>query len=82
MRGVFMPDVLVRGVDENVLESLKEKAKENGRSLQAELQIILQRAAEVKTLNAQETARRIREALAGREHTDSVQLLREARENR
>ncbi len=82
MRGVFMPDVLVRGVDESVLESLKEKAKENGRSLQAELQIILTHAAERKTLDAQETARRIREALSGREHTDSVQLLREARENR
>lgn len=75
-----MPDVLVRGVDEKVLESLKEKAKENGRSLQAELQIILQRAAERKTLDARETARRIREALAGREFSDSAELLREDRQ--
>jgi plasmid stability protein len=77
-----MPDVLVRDVDTTVLESLKESAKSNGRSLQAELQIILTRAAERKGLDGQEVARRIRESLVGREHTDSVELLREAREGR
>jgi hypothetical protein len=41
-----MRDVLVRGIDEKTLESLKEKAKENGRPLQAEPQIILTRTAD------------------------------------
>lgn len=76
-----MPDVLVRGIDEKVLESLKEKAKENGRSLQAELQIILTRAAERKpVLNRSELAEKIREELSERDFSDSVELLREDRQ--
>ena len=75
-----MPDVLVRSVDEAVLENLKENAKENGRSLQAELQIVLKKAATRRTFDAQEVARKITESLRGREHTEGVELLREARE--
>lgn len=77
-----MPDVLVRDVDAAVLENLKETAKTNKRSLQAELQIILTRAADRKMLDAQEVAQRISESLQGREHTDSAELLREVREGR
>ncbi len=77
-----MPDVLVRGIETDVLENLKEQAKTNGRSLQAELQIVLIRAANKKILNAQETAAQIRKGLSGRKHSDSAELLREAREER
>ena len=77
-----MPDVLVRGVEKTVLERLKQNAQTNGRSLQAELQIVLNRAANKKVSDAQDTAKQIRESLLGREHSDSAEILREEREDR
>jgi len=75
-----MADVLVRGVDTVILETLKENAKTNGRSLQAELQIILKQAAErPKMLDRAALAEKIRQSLTGREHSDSAELLREDR---
>ncbi|MGN1360750.1 MAG: FitA-like ribbon-helix-helix domain-containing protein [Eggerthellaceae bacterium] len=40
-----MPDVLVRGLDESTKGALAAAAAENGRSLQAELRLILEEAA-------------------------------------
>jgi len=37
--------VLIRGVDDVVLQSLKERAMEHGRSLEAELRLVLSEAA-------------------------------------
>jgi plasmid stability protein len=75
-----MADVLIRGVDTLILETLKENAKTNGRSLQAELQIILKQAAErPKILDRAVLAEKIRQSLSGREHSDSTELLREDR---
>ena len=75
-----MPNVLVRNVDEGVLEKLKTKAARNGRSLQREVQIILTDAATSREpLTDAEVAKKIREALRGRQHSDSAELLREDR---
>ncbi|MDO4503083.1 MAG: hypothetical protein Q4D06_07855 [Coriobacteriia bacterium] len=41
-----MPDVLVRGLDEATKSALAAMAAENGRSLQAQLRLILSRAAQ------------------------------------
>jgi len=40
-----MGQVLIRGVDDVVLQSLKERATEHGRSLEAELRVVLTEAA-------------------------------------
>jgi plasmid stability protein len=40
-----MGQVLIRGVDDGVLQSLKERASEHGRSLEAELRQVLADAA-------------------------------------
>jgi len=40
-----MPDVLIRGLDAKVLKRLKARAKQNGRSLQSEARLLLERAA-------------------------------------
>lgn len=40
-----MAEVLVRNLDEAVVEQLKGRARGNGRSLQAELKLILEQAA-------------------------------------
>ncbi|MDR9415521.1 MAG: hypothetical protein RI564_04495 [Gracilimonas sp.] len=37
-----MPDVLVRNIDEKTLNNLKNRAKRNNRSLQAELKSLLE----------------------------------------
>lgn len=74
-----MPDVLVRDVDEKVLEKLKNKAARNGRSLQREVQIILNEAINFEPLSDAEVARKIKDSLRGRQHSDSAESLREDR---
>lgn len=74
-----MPNVLVRDVDEKVLEKLKTKAARNGRSLQREVQIILNEAITFEPLSDLETAKKIKDSLRGRQHSDSAELLREDR---
>ncbi len=74
-----MPDVLVRDVDEKVLEKLKNKAARNGRSLQREVQIILNEAISFEPLTDAQVARKIKDSLRGRPHSDSAELLREDR---
>ena len=44
-----MSEVLVRNLDESVVEQLKTRARGNGRSLQAELKLILEQAARPET---------------------------------
>lgn len=74
-----MPNVLVRDVDEKVLEKLKTKAARNGRSLQSEVQIILTDATKFEPLSDALAAKKIKDSLRGREHSDSAELLREDR---
>lgn len=75
-----MPDVLVRDVEVSVLEKLKGRAAKSGRSLQAEVQIILKDAAKKSApLSDLETARKIRSSLKVKNRSDSAELLREDR---
>ena len=76
-----MPDVLVRDLDETSLARLKEKAKAHGRSLGAELKMILEQAAQQLDMSiARELAERMSRSLEGRRHSDSAELLREDRD--
>ncbi len=74
-----MAQVLVRNLDKATVERLKGRAKRHGRSLQAELQHILERAARTDITDARRAAERIRRKLADRDHTDSVELIGEDR---
>lgn len=75
-----MPNVLVRDVSEADLKRMKDRAKRSGRSLQAELRVIIHQAArEPKQLSDLETANRIKALLDPKKQTDSVELLREDR---
>lgn len=40
-----MPDVLIRGLDEQTLKRLKARAKRHGRSVQQEARLLLEQAA-------------------------------------
>jgi plasmid stability protein len=79
-----MAEVLVCNVDETVVERLEARARANGRSLQAELKLILQQAA--LPANARPSraeyralANQVRAALGNRPQSDSAELLAEDR---
>lgn len=74
-----MARVLIRDLDEQIVERLKARASRNGRSLQAELQIIVERAAMVDALDSRAVAARIRRELSGRKHSDSAALIADDR---
>jgi len=74
-----MAQVLVRHLDETTVEHLKALARSHGRSLEAELRLVVEEAARADPVDRRLVARRIRERLAGREHSDSGELQAEDR---
>lgn len=74
-----MAQVLVRDLEKRVLDRLKVRARHHGRSLQAELKLILEQAAAADMVEARALARKIRRKLIGRRHSDSAELVSEDR---
>ena len=79
-----MSEILVRDLDEAVVGQLKSRAVKNGRSMQAELKLILQQAARPESTRLAPAAYRaladeVRAALADRPQADSAALLAEDR---
>jgi len=77
-----MANVLVRDLDDDVLKQLKAAAKAHGRSLQAEIHDVLQRAS---TRNLAETRRLSAHWLKRLRHSsqsDSTIMIREDRDKR
>jgi antitoxin FitA len=70
-----LAQVLVRDLRPETVSRLKEQAKRHGRSLQAELKDVLENASRQSALDARALADRVRRQLAGRSHSDSVELL-------
>jgi plasmid stability protein len=80
-----MAQILVRNLDESVVRKLKKRAKKNGRSLQAEAKVILQKEAVQPKLSMEEArkaADAFRARFKGRKFTDSAELIREDRDSR
>lgn len=78
-----MAQILVRDLDERVVERLKKRAKKDGRSLQSEVKFILGKAAHESRVDIK-TARKIcgefRRKFKGRKFPDTVELIHENRE--
>jgi plasmid stability protein len=74
-----MAQVLIRDLDPGVVLRLKARARERGRSLEAELRGILEAAAAEGREEGRALAARIRRRLSGRAHSDSAALLAEDR---
>lgn len=74
-----MSRLLIRDVSEAAVERLKTRAARNGRSLQAELKSIVERAAMVDAVESRTLAARIRRKLGGRKHSDSGALVADDR---
>jgi len=77
-----MAQVLVRNLDEKVVARLKKRATQRGRSLQAEVKMILEEAARMDYAEAWKAAERIYNKLkrSGLQFSDSAELIREDRE--
>ena len=77
-----MAQLIVRDLDDRIIEALKARASRNQRSLEAELRVILERAAAERVFDiaeARERAERISRSLEGRHHADGVALIRDDR---
>ena len=77
-----MANLTIRNLDDKVVERLKKRAKDNGRSLEAELRVLLKQAANRKS---PEELLAIADRIAamtpeGVKQTDSAELLREDRD--
>ena len=78
-----MGSIVVRGLDQQTIERLKERARLNGRSLQQEVKKILECTAGTLTMpEARRLAERWRRRLRGRSFSDSARLIREDRDSR
>ncbi|KKK99011.1 hypothetical protein LCGC14_2637020 [marine sediment metagenome] len=77
-----MAQILVRDLDPKAVERLKKRAKADGRSLQAEVKMILEQAAGAPTVEmgkARQLVDEIRRRFHGRPFPDSTELVREDR---
>ena len=77
-----MANLLVRNLDDAVLQRLKDSARAHGRSLQAEIHELL-RAASVRNLaETRRLSARWIKRLRATEHSDSADLVRQDRDAR
>ncbi|HEX3673870.1 MAG TPA: hypothetical protein VHU87_06320 [Rhizomicrobium sp.] len=78
-----MGQLLVRDVPEDTIAALKERAKENGRSTEAEHRAILQETVKPRHGKFWEDAAKLREELRARGlRFDSAALIRQDRDSR
>lgn len=74
-----MAQILVRDLDEEVVEQLKKRAQKGGRSLQSEVKNIIEQAARMDMESALKLVNAIRKKFKKRKMTDSTDLVREDR---
>jgi antitoxin FitA len=75
-----LAQILVRKLPDAVVERLKARAKRNSRSLEAEVRAILEQAVTTEKAEFLKAADAMRARLAGRDHTETLELLREDRD--
>jgi plasmid stability protein len=77
-----MAQLLVRDLSPDIVEALKRRASEHGRSAEAEHRIILEEALRTRDNGFWERAAKLRDELRGRISGDSTDLIREDRDRR
>jgi plasmid stability protein len=78
-----MAQILVRDLDKDIVERLKKRAREDGRSLQSEVKFILERAAVEPKVDMERVRKMLedfRKRFKRRKFSDSVELIREDRD--
>ncbi|MBI2766481.1 MAG: hypothetical protein HYX53_11305 [Chloroflexi bacterium] len=85
-----MPDVVIHDLSPEVVAALEQNARESGRTLEAELRVVIERAAAGGAASARVDADRedfwkraaeVRERFKGRFAGDSTDLIREDRDS-
>lgn len=74
-----MAQILVRDVNAGIVERLKLRAKQHGRSLQGEVKLILIEAIDLSLREANAVSAQWQKRLTGRAFGDSAKLIREDR---
>lgn len=77
-----MANVLIRDLDHDVLKQLKAAAKAHGRSLQAEIHDVLQRAGARNLAETRRVSTQWLNRLRRSSQSDSASLIREDRDTR
>ena len=77
-----MAQLLVRDVPQEVVEALKRRAAEHGRSAEAEHRLILEEALRAGRADFRQRAAALREATRGRISVGSEELIRQDRDER
>ena len=77
-----MGQILVRNLDDDIIEAIKLKAELSGRSLEQELREILKRAAPLTPEQRIALSRKIRSMQAGPASLDSTTIIRATRDDR
>ena len=77
-----MPQLLVRDVPQDVVEALKRRAAEHGRSAEAEHRLILEETLRAGRSGFWQRATKLREETGDRVLTDSTELIRQDRDER
>lgn len=77
-----MPNLLIRELEQDIVDSLKERARLNGRSLQSELSVILAAAALKNRARTQLLSAKWLDRLSapGRTHSNSTASIRKDRD--
>jgi len=76
-----MAQVLIRNIDDEVIERLKTKAAANKQSLEQSLRELLSKAAKPDRKELVERMRQCRQLTRGRNLPDATDLIREDRDN-
>lgn len=74
-----MAQILVRGLENEIVARLKDRASSHGRSLESEARSILESATAFTAEEARQVVNDWQKRLADRKFSDSVELLREDR---
>ena len=77
-----MANVLVRNLDDDVLNALKAAAKAHGRSLQAEIHDVLRNASARRLAETRRLSSRWLKRLRNSTYSDSATLIRQDRDTR
>lgn len=75
-----MAQVVIRNIDEAVIEKLRARARQKGIPLERELRAVIAEAARGDRAAFRAAAAAFRRRLAGRRHSDSTKLIRRDRE--
>lgn len=75
-----MSQLLIRNLDEEVIDTLKARAKRHNRSLQGEVKLILEEVARQSDEMPLAVAERWQAYFAGRTFSDSTELVRKDRD--